>query len=149
MNLKQQIEQDLKTALLAGDKELVSTLRGLKSAILYAEVAKGSRDEGLGDNEIIQVLAKEAKKRQESVDLYIKAGSPERADKELAEKTVIEKYLPKQISEEEIGKLIDAAEESLGKANSQNMGQIIGSVKAKAGVNADGSTIARLVKERL
>ncbi|MET0779310.1 MAG: GatB/YqeY domain-containing protein, partial [Candidatus Saccharimonadales bacterium] len=88
--LKQRIDQDLKVALLGGNKVLATTLRGLKSVILYAEVAKGVRDEGLGDDEIITLLAKEAKKRQESADLYEQGGSPERARLELDEKTVIE-----------------------------------------------------------
>lgn len=68
--LKQRIDQDLKQALLGGDKVLATTLRGLKSVILYAEVAKGVREQGLDDEEILRLLAKEAKKRQESADLF-------------------------------------------------------------------------------
>src|SRR6185369_11783185 len=98
--LKVRIDQDLKTALLAGDKTLATTLRGLKSAILYVEVAKGVRDEGLSDEEIVTLLAKEAKKRQESADLYVQGGSQERADAELAEKKAIEVYLPQQLSDD-------------------------------------------------
>lgn len=75
--LKQKIEQDIKTAMLAGDKTLVMTLRGLKSAILYIEVAQGIRDTGLPDAEVIDLLAKEAKKRQESADLYKQGGNQE------------------------------------------------------------------------
>src|SRR3954462_11571922 len=102
MSLKQQIDRDIKTAMLAGQKTLVTTLRGLKSTILYAEVAKGSREEGLSDPEAIELLAKEAKKRQESADLYKQGGSPERAEAELTEKQVIEQYLPKQLTEDEL-----------------------------------------------
>ncbi len=86
MGLKQQIDADLKTAMLAGDKVLVTTLRGLKSVILNVEVAEGSRETGLADDKIISLLQKEAKKRQESADLYLQGGSVERQQAELAEK---------------------------------------------------------------
>lgn len=149
MSLKAQLDQDLKQAMLAGDKTLVETLRGLKSAILYAEVAEGKRDQGLNDDEVTTVLTKEAKKRQESADLYKQGGSQEKADKELQEKQVIEKYLPEQLSEEELQKLIDATIQQTGAQGMQAMGQVIGVVKQKAGASADGAVVARLVKERL
>lgn len=149
MGLKQDIEADLKTAMLAGDKTLVTTLRGLKSAILNAEVAKGAREQGLPENEIVDLLAKEAKKRQESADLYVRGGSQDRSDAEMVEKQVIEKYLPAQLSEAEIKDAIDGVVSSLGDITPQQMGQVIGAVKAKLGPAADGATIARLVKERL
>jgi uncharacterized protein YqeY len=147
--LKAQIDQDLKTALLAGDKTLATTLRGIKSVILYAEVAKGSREEGLSDEEIVGLLSKEAKKRQESADLYVKGGDQSRADAELTEKKVIEAYLPQQMSDEELKQLIDAVVAETGASSMQAMGQVIGTVKQKAGPAADGARIAQLVKERL
>lgn len=147
--LKTQIDQDLKSALLAGDKDLATTLRGIKSVILYAEVAKGARDEGLGDDEIIALLTKEAKKRQESADLYKKGGNEDRATAELREKDVIEKYLPAQLSDDELKVLVDASVAELGVSSAQGMGQVIAAVKSKAGAAADGARIAALVKERL
>ncbi len=147
--LKTQIDQDLKAALLGGDKTLATTLRGLKSVILYAEVAKGVRDEGLADDEIIPLFTKEAKKRQESADLFKQGGNTEKAEAELVEKRVIEKYLPAQISEEEIAKTIDATVTELGVTSMQGMGQVIGAVKTKLGASADGAIVAKLVKERL
>jgi uncharacterized protein YqeY len=149
MGMKQQIEQDLKQAMLAGDKTLVDTLRFLKSAILYAEVAAGKRDEGLSDDETIALLTKEAKKRQESADLYRQGGNTDKAAAEEAEKKVIEAYLPAQVSEEEISASIDAVIAETGASGMQAMGQVIGAVKQKFGATADGSVIARLVKERL
>jgi len=149
MGLKQQIDRDIKTAMLAGDKTLVMTLRGLKSTILYAEVAKGKRDEGLPDEEIVDLLAKEAKKRQESADLYKQGGNQEKADAELEEKQVIEQYLPKQLSEAEIQAVIDETVAGMGDLTPAQMGQVIGAVKAKLGAAADGSVIARLVKAKL
>ena len=149
MAIKQQIDQDLKQALLAGDKTLVTTLRGLKSAILNVEIAKGSRDNGLTDQETMDVLAKEAKQRQESADLYEKGGNQERVKAELQEKSVIKNYLPKQLTEDELVKLIDQTVKELGADSMQQMGPVIGVVKKKAGVTADGTAIARMVKEKL
>ncbi|HSX17032.1 MAG TPA: GatB/YqeY domain-containing protein [Patescibacteria group bacterium] len=148
-SLKLRIDQDVKQALLAGNKVLVTTLRGLKSVILYAEVAKGAREEGLPDEEIIALLAKEAKKRQESADLYRQGGNEERAQAELDEKAVVEQYLPKQLSDEELGKLIDDVIAELGVSGPQAMGQVIAGVKQKSNGQADGSRIATMVKERL
>jgi uncharacterized protein YqeY len=147
--LKQQLEQDIKSALLAGDKDRVTTLRGLKSVILYAEVAKGSRAEGLSDEEILILFAKEAKKRQESADLYTKGGRAEKAAAELAEKKIIEAYLPKQLEDKELVKIVDEVISSLETPSLQQMGQVIGTIKQKTEGRADGARIAQLVKERL
>lgn len=147
--LKQQIEQDLKQALLSGDKDRATTLRGLKSVILYAEVAKGSREEGLSDEEIITLFTKEVKKRQESADFFVKGGADDRAAKELAEKKIIEGYLPDQLSDDELGAIIDAAINETDAQDMSAMGKVIGLVKQKAGAAADGSRIAQNVKERL
>lgn len=147
--LEQRIEQDIKTALLAGDSQQVSTLRGLKSALLYAKVAANKRDSGLTDDEVLAVLSKEAKKRQESADLYKQGGSPEREASELAEKVMIEKYLPAQVSEEDITVAVDEVIKQTGAQDMKAMGQVIGQVKLKFGPSADGGLIARIVKERL
>jgi uncharacterized protein YqeY len=147
--LKQQLEQDLKKALLVGDKELAMTLRSLKSVILYAEVAKGVRDEGLGDEEILPLFAKEAKKRQESADLYLKGGDETRANAELAEKHIIEAYLPEQLDDNALIEIIDGIITELDVSGPQAMGQVIGQVKQKTANQADGARIAQLVKQRL
>jgi hypothetical protein len=150
MGLRQQLDDDVKAALLVGDSLRTETLRGLKSVILYADVAAKKRDSGgIPDDEILGLFAKEAKKRQESADLYVKGGSQERADKELTEKAIIESYLPEQLSDEELAKLVDAAIAEQGAEGMQAMGKVIGAVKAEVGNSADGSVIARLVKERL
>lgn len=149
MTTKEQIEADLKTAMLAGEKELVTTLRGLKSTILYAEVEGGSRGEGLDEDKVIALLQKEAKKRQESADLYKQGNDPEREQAELNEKKIIEKYLPEQVSEDEIKKAVDEAIAQTGASGPQAMGQVIGVVKSKFGAQADGGVVARIAKEKL
>lgn len=147
--LKQRLQDDVKTAMLAKDAGRLECLRGLKSVILYAEVAAGKREEGLDDDEIMSLFAKEAKKRQESADLYIQGGSQERAEKELAEKAIIEEYLPEQLSEEDIAKIVNDVLAVTGAADAKAMGQVIGAVKQRVGNTADGSLIAKVVKEKL
>jgi uncharacterized protein len=147
--LEQQIEQDIKAALLAGDKVKATTLRGLKSTILNVKVAQGKRESGLSDDEVLPVLAKEAKQRQESADMYVQGGNQAKAEAELTEKALIETYLPDQLSEDELKVLIDEAIATTGASGPQAMGQVIGQVKAKTGASADGAVIARLVKEKL
>lgn len=149
--LKQQLQDDVKAAMLAKDTLRLETLRGLKSVILYAEVAakKRAEDGSLSDDEILVLFAKEAKKRQESAELYIRGGAQDKADKELAEKKIIEAYLPEQMSEADLAKLISETIAQTGAEGIQAMGKVIGAVKAKAGSSADGALIARMVKERL
>lgn len=150
MGIRQQLDDDVKAAMLSGDSLRVETLRGLKTTILYADVATKTRDSGgIGDDAITALLFKEAKKRQESADLYKQGGSQERADKELAEKTIIESYLPEQMSDEELGALVDAAIQATGASEAKDMGKVMGAVKAKVGPSADGSKIAKMVAERL
>ena len=147
--IEQQIEQDVKTAMLARDSHRVETLRGLKSVFLYAKVASDSRDSVLSDTEAISLLSKEAKKRQESADLYVQGGDQVRADKELSEKAMIESYLPAKLDESALSAIIDEVIAGAGSLDEKNLGQIIGLVKAKTAGSADGGDIARLVKAKL
>lgn len=146
--IKDQLNNDLKTAMLAGDKTLATTLRGLKSAILYAEVAQGVRDTGISDDEIIALFSKEAKKRQESAELFEQGGNIDKAEAERAEKRVIEQYLPAQMSDEDLGVIVDAVIADMG-ASKEMMGKLIGAVKSKTGPSVDGARIAGAVKARL
>lgn len=148
MALAEQIQNDTKAALLGGNRFVADTLRGLKAAILNEEVAKGKRDEGLIDAEVEQIVAREVKKRHESVRLYEANGRPELAEAEKNEIAVLEKYLPAQLSEDELVTVIDEQIAVLG-ADMSKMGQVIGAVKAKVGTSADGTTIATLVKQQL
>lgn len=148
--IKKTIDQDIKSAMLSGDKQLVSALKTLKSVILYAEVAAGKRDEGLPDTEVIALLQKEYKKRGEAAQLYDQGESAERAAGERYEQSVIQKYLPKQLTEDEIKDLIEEAVDNLGgELNNQSMGKLIGAVKAKSGGAVDGALLAQLVKARI
>jgi uncharacterized protein len=147
--LKSQLENDTKAALLGGDRFRADVLRNLKAAILNEEVAQNKRDEGLDDAAVEQIIAKEVKKRLDSVQQYTAAGRPELAEAEQAEARVLEGYLPEQLSEADIQKVIDETIAALGVSGPQAMGQVIGAVKGKLGNTADGATIARLVKTSL
>lgn len=135
--------------MLSGDKVLTTTLRGLKSAILNVEVAENKRDTGLSDDVVIGILGKEAKKRQESADMYTQGNSSEKAAAEAGEKLVIEKYLPTQMDDEALKNMVEAAVTETGAATMQDMGKVIGLIKQRAGATADGGRIAQAVKERL
>ena len=147
--LEQRLEQEIKAALLAGDSASVTTLRGLKATLLNIKVAEGTREAAMSDDQIIAIFSKEAKKRQESADLYIQGGNQTLADNELREKALIETYLPAQLDEAAIAAVVDAVIAELGATGMQNMGQVIGAVKTKTAGSADGGVIARLVKEKL
>ena len=149
--IKDKIQADLKTAMLARDTDRVEVLKGLKSAILYAEVAENKRDVGLSDDEILVVFKKESKKRQDSVDLYIKGGNEAQAKKELEEKEIIDSYLPAQLDESAVNQLIDSAlkELNISEPTKQDMGKIMGAVKAKGGPSLDGAMLAKLVQTRI
>lgn len=147
--IKQEIENDLKSAMLSGDKDLTTTLRTIKSVILDAEITEGVRDTGLAEDKIITLLIKESKKRQDSAEIYKQAGETSREKKELDEKEIIAKYLPTMMGEEAILVIAKEVIGSIEEPGMKNMGQIIGAVKGKAGVIADGGLIAKIVKDLL
>ena len=145
--IETQLEQDIKTAMLAGAKDRVLTLKTIKSVLLSAKVAGGTRDSLLPDADVIALFSKEAKKRQESADLYKQGGNDVKAEAELNEKAIIETYLPAQLSAAEIAAIIDEVIAQLG--DKAAMGPVIGQVKARTNGAADGALIAKLVKEKL
>ena len=147
--LKLRLDADIKTALLGGDKQRTEVLRGIKSAILYVEVAKGARAAGLPESELQIIISKESKKRQESADLYLQGGNPERANAELAEKVIIDDYLPAQLTESEIKGILGTVVAKNGPITKQTMSATIAAVKQLAGPTGDGRLIAQLVKERI
>ena len=147
--LEEKIASDLKAAMLAADSKRTETLKMAKSAILYKAVELGAREKGLTDDQVIEVLSKEAKKRQEAADMYEKAGRTEQAEAETEELAIITQYLPKQASDEEINTVIEKTISGMEDVSMQQMGQVIGAVKSELGASADGGRVARLVKEKL
>ncbi len=148
MSLKDKIANDLKAAFLGGDRFVSDTLKGLKAAILNQEIAIGKRDEGLSDDEVEVLVQKEIKKRKESAEIYQQAGRTELAEKELAEAEVLARYLPAQLSVEEIEALAREIMTELNlDANPKNQGIIIGNIKKRAGSAVDGGQVAQIVKK--
>lgn len=147
--IKAQLEQDIKAAMLAKEADKVMVLRGMKSAILNAEVAAGARDTGLPEDAVIALLQKESKKRQDSAVIYEQGGAQDKAAAELSEKAIIDTYLPTQLSEAEVQAVVDEVLVALQPEGMKDMGKVIAGVKQKTGAAADGSVIAKLVKERL
>lgn len=143
--LKEQINKDLKTAMLARNAFETTVLRGLKASILDEEVKLGKREEGLNNNEIETLVAREVKKRKEAASLL----DEERAENELKEAEILSKYLPKMASEDEIRAAVKAEISAMGEVSIKQMGIIIGKIKAKFGNSADGAVLAKIVKEEL
>ena len=149
MALKEQIQNDMKAALLGGNRFSGDVLRNLKAAILNEEVATGKRDAGLDDSEVEKVIAREVKKRNESATLYDQNNRPELADNERKEIEVLTKYLPEQLSEDKLREIVTAKIAELGVSGPQAMGQVMGGIKQQVGNSADGALLARIVKESL
>lgn len=145
MNLKEKINADLKVSMLARDSFSTNVIRGLKAAILSEEVAKNKREEGLDDSEIESVIAREVKKRNEAAKLL----DEERANNELKEAEILSKYLPEMMNEEEVLKIVQNEISKLDEKSPKQMGQVIGSIKAKYGNSIDSSMLAKMVKEEL
>ncbi len=147
--LKARITDEMKAALLGGNRFRGDVLRNVKAAILNEEVSLGKRDEGLNDAEVEKVLAREVKKRVESAELYRSNGRAELAEPEEQEAEILREFLPEQLSEAEIVAIVEDVVASMNDVSMQKMGQVIGVVKQKVGNAADGALVAKIVKEKL
>lgn len=148
MNLFDRISDDIKKAMLAREKVRLEALRGIKKEFIEAKTAKGG-DGTLNDDAAMKVLVKMAKQRRESAAIYTEQNRPELAANELAEMAVIEEYLPKQLTDEELTAEIRAIVASTGATGPKDMGKVMGvATKALAG-RADGRALSAKVKEIL
>jgi uncharacterized protein YqeY len=150
MSLKKQIEEKLNEALKAKDKSTYPTLRLAVSAIKDAEIAartKGQKE--MSDSEIIAILKKMVKQRNESCEVYKKAGRSELLENEIKEIEVINSFLPKQISEEEAKKICQEAIKSTGASSMKDMGKVMGVLKSKHADTLDFSKVSSIIKELL
>lgn len=140
------INTDLVTAMKARDEAGTSTLRLLKSALKYKEV---DLKRELKDEEVIEVLTKQAKQRRESIEGFEKGGRTDLVDKEKAELVLIGKYLPAAISDDELAKLVEEAVQATGAAGPKDMGKVMGALTPKIKGRADMSKVSALVKSKL
>jgi len=148
LSLRETIETDLKIALKAGEKITLESLRMVKSEVRNREVAK-TADTVLDDNAIIEVISTLVKKGKESVRLFEEGNRQELADKEKAEIAILEKYLPAQISEDEVREKVKGVVEKLGITDMKGMGQVMKAAMAEVGKSADGNVVSGIVKEIL
>ncbi|MBN8576355.1 MAG: GatB/YqeY domain-containing protein [Cytophagales bacterium] len=148
MSLKQQIDNDIKAAMLAKNKEELTALRSVKSLILLAETDKGSSGEISSDVEA-KLLMKAAKQRKESAEIFQKEGRTDLAQRELFELEVINRYLPKQLTEEELITELKKVIAQLGATGPQDMGKVMGAATKQLAGKADGKMISELVKKLL
>ncbi len=154
MAIKEQIQSDLNKSVLGKEELKSSVFRLLLAAILNKEKEKryklkADKDVLLTDEEIIDVISSEVKKRKEAAELYEKGGRHELAEKENKEAIILQQYLPEQISEEELRKLVKSAIAKVGAKTQKDMGKVMAELMPKAKGKADGSLISRVVKELL
>lgn len=148
MSLKTQIDNDIKAAMLAKNKDELTALRSIKSMILLAETEKGGSGDLAQDMEG-KLLMKAAKQRKESAEIFQKEGREDLAKKELLEYEVISRYLPKQLTEAEISVELKKMIEQVGAKGPQDMGKVMGTATKQLAGKADGKVISELVKKLL
>ena len=150
MSLKKQIEQKLNEALKAKDKNIYPTLRLVVSAIKDAEIASRTKDQKeMSDSDLTAILKKMIKQRNESCEVYKKAGRNELLENETKEIEVISAFLPKQLSEEETKKICEDAIKSSGASSMKDMGKVMGVLKAKHASTLDFSKVSSIIKKLL
>jgi uncharacterized protein YqeY len=147
MTLQERISQEIKAAMLAKDADRLSALRMLKSTMGYVQIEK--KTESLSDGDVVAIVQKEVKKRRDSIEQFEKGGRPELATKEKAEIAVLESFLPKALSPEELDALVRATIQELGATGKKDMGPVIKAIQAKAAGRADGKSISTLVGKLL
>lgn len=147
MTLQERLGQEIKSAMLNKDADKLSTLRLLKSVIGYVLVER--KTETLSDADFITIVQKEVKKRRDAIEQYEKGGRPELAAKEKGEIPVLETFLPKALSPEELEQLVKATIAETGAQSKKEMGAVIKAVQAKAAGRAEGKTVSALVAKLL
>lgn len=148
MNLFDKVSEDIKKAMLARDKVRLEALRGAKKEFLEAKTAKGANGE-LSDDNATKIIVKMVKQRKESANIYRENNRPELAENELAEATVLEEYLPKQLSAEELEAELKAIIAETGAAGPRDMGKVMGIATKRLAGRAEGRLISATVKNLL
>ena len=149
MSLVAKIDADLKAAMIAREAEKLSVLRMLKSAVKYAAIEKGGADAVPTDLEVLAVVRKEAKKREDSIAGFTQAGRTELADKEKAELEFLKTFLPAQLTPEKMEELVKEVIAETGATSKAQMGTVMKAAQAKAAGQADGKTLSQIVQKLL
>lgn len=150
MSIKKTIMNDLKEAMKAKDADRLRVLRSLKAKILEKEISERKGGEGsIDDEKVIEVLMKAAKQRKESIDQFEKGDRDDLAQQEKDELQIIETYLPKMLSEEEVREAVQNQIEKMGASSMDDMGKVMGAMMGQLKGKAEGSLVSRIVKEEL
>ena len=154
MHLKEQIDIDLTQALKAKDEPKVGVLRMLKSAIIKKEKSPDfaqtkDQDLEISDPEIMKIVAKEIAQREEAAQMYKQASRTELAEKEIKETEFLKKYLPQQLSEEELNKIIDRVIVEVSASEIKDMGKVMAKLIPELGGRADGGKVSQIVRDKL
>jgi uncharacterized protein len=149
MTLQQRVDSDLKEAMRAKDATKLNVLRMLKSALKYAAIAKSDAEAELSDAEAVQVIRKQAKQRQDSIESFEKGGRAELADKEKEELAILNTYLPQGMSSDELAKVVRQTIAELGATSRAQMGAVMKALQTSAGGRADGKTLSAEVARQL
>ena len=150
MSLKDKITEDIKAAMKAKEKVRLETVRSIKKVILEEEVnAREAGKESLTETQEMDLLARLAKQRRDSIKQYTQAGRQELADQEAAELAIIEGYLPKQLSDDEISQIIDEVIVQVGASSAKDMGKVMGPAMQQLKGKADGKKVQEIVKTKL
>jgi hypothetical protein len=149
MTLQQRVDSDLREAMRAKDATKLGVLRMLKSALKYAAIAKSDAEAELSDAEAVQVIRKQAKQRQDSIESFEKGGRAELADKEKEELAILNTYLPQGMSPDELAKVVRETIAELGATSKAQMGAVMKALQAKIGGRADGKTLSTEVQKQL
>ncbi len=150
MSLKEQIGEDIKTAMKAKDKIRLQTVRSIKKAILDKEVElRPKGQDSLNPEQEIELLSQQAKQRRDSIEQFKNAGRDDLAEKEGQELSIIETYLPEQVSDEEVEAIIDEILASSGATSLKDLGKVMGPAMKQLKGKADGKKIQALVKSKL
>lgn len=147
--LKKKLQEQLKQSMLAKDTEKTSVLRLLLSAINYYETNKGGAGYVATDEDVMSVITAQVKQRKDSIEQYTNAGRTDLADKEKAELDILSAYLPEQMSEEEVSKLVEEAIAQTGATTIADIGKVMGALMPKVKGHADGGLVSNLVKQKL
>lgn len=147
--LELQIQSDIKAAMIAKDKVALAATRAIKAAILLAKTAEGAVKEELEDEEVVKIISKLVKQRNESAAIYQQQSRDDLAENELMEASAMQKYLPKALSEEEVEAVVKEVITEVGAASMADMGKVMGLATKKLAGQADGRLISSIVKKLL
>nr|WP_299342991.1 GatB/YqeY domain-containing protein [Allomuricauda sp.] len=148
MSLQNQVMSEMKAAMKAKDTVALEALRAIKSALLLASTEKGASD-GISEADEIKLVQKLVKQRKDSASIFTEQGRNDLAEPELAQAAIIEKFLPEQLTEEEIEKVVVQTIDSIGASGMQDMGKVMGIVSKELAGQADGKTISTIVRAKL